>query len=97
MKIKTFNDYNDCRSQNYHFRIIMTESYSPDEVLFKYYLNGAEVPTNFNLMPHKLNKKMYSTPEQYDNVIRRWITEMPENATYNAVVNMINLLYFSSI
>lgn len=66
----------------------MTESYSPNEVMFKYYTSGAEVPTNFRLMPYK----RILTAKQIDNEIRKWMTEMPKAATFNIVVNMIHLV-----
>jgi alpha-glucosidase len=67
----------------------MTESYSPNDILFKYYSSGTEIPTNFKLMPY--NQLLNSTITDIE--IRKWITEMPENATYNVVVNTIHLLY----
>jgi alpha-glucosidase len=67
----------------------MTKSYSPNDILFKYYSSGAEIPTNFKLMPYKKSIK----PKQIDIEIRKWITEMSETATYNVVVNTIHLLY----
>lgn len=59
----------------------MTESYSQNDVLFKYYTSGAEIPTNFNLMS-------YDTPKDYNREIYNWISEMPKGATYNVVVSI---------
>lgn len=64
----------------------MTESYSSNSVLFKYYINGAEIPTNFNLM-----QQYYYTPKDYDREIRNWITQMPKGSTYNAVVSILSI------
>lgn len=65
-------------------RIILTESYSPHDVLFKYYTSGAEIPSNFFLMPS--NTKYF--PHDFNREIKKWITEMPRGATYNAVVSI---------
>lgn len=62
----------------------MTESYSPLNVLFKYYISGAEIPTNFNLM-----NNYHYTAKNYDDAIRSWITKMPKGATFNVVVSNI--------
>lgn len=60
----------------------MTESYSSQEVLFKYYTSGAEIPTNFNLMYN-----FHYTTKNYNDAIRNWITNMPKGETYNVVVS----------
>lgn len=68
--------------QNDNFtRIIMTESYSNNSVLFKYYTSGAEVPTNFNLLGD-----YHYTPKDYEREIENWITKMPLGATFNSVL-----------
>lgn len=59
----------------------MTESYSPLSVLFKYYVTGVEIPSNFNLLEDHA-----STPKTYENAIESWIAKMPKAATYNVVV-----------
>lgn len=62
-------------------RIIMTESYSSNDILFKYYMSGAQIPTNFKLMEtHNLN------PIDYDDAIQNWITGMPKGETFNNVL-----------
>jgi len=60
---------------------MMTESYSNNSVLFKYYTSGAEIPTNFNLIKYN-----YYTPKDYEREIENWITKMPIGATFNSVV-----------
>lgn len=69
----------------------MTESYSPHSVLFKYYTSGAEIPSNFFLMS---NNNMKYTPKDFNREIKKWITEMPQGATYNSVVNILLLITF---
>ncbi|XP_025407324.1 maltase 2-like [Sipha flava] len=73
---------NEYKQKDNFTRIIMTESYSPNDILFKYYSSGTEIPTNFKLMPY--NQLLNSTITDIE--IRKWITEMPENATYNVVL-----------
>ncbi|XP_025207346.1 maltase 2-like [Melanaphis sacchari] len=68
--------------QNDHFtRIIMTESYSNNSVLFKYYTSGVDVPTNFNLVRYSSY-----TPKDFARNIEEWITKMPVGATFNSVL-----------
>jgi len=59
----------------------MTESYSTNSVLFKYYTSGVEIPTNFNLLGD-----YHYTPKDYEREIENWITKMPVGATFNSVV-----------
>jgi len=59
----------------------MTESYSNHSVLYNYYINGAEIPTNFNLM-----EDSNDNPKGFENAIESWITTMPPGSTYNSVV-----------
>uniref|UniRef100_A0A2S2Q740 alpha-glucosidase n=1 Tax=Sipha flava TaxID=143950 RepID=A0A2S2Q740_9HEMI len=73
---------NEYKQKDNFTRIIMTESYSPNDILFNYYSSGTEIPTNFKLMPY--NQLLNSTITDIE--IRKWITEMPENATYNVVL-----------
>lgn len=70
----------------FFFRIIMTESYSPLSVLFKYYNVGVEIPSNFNL----LNNNYRNTPKDFDQQIQNWISKMPKGATYNNVVSQLS-------
>lgn len=71
-------------------RIIITESYSPLNVLFKYYTCGAEIPSNFNLLGYNY----LHSPINYDTEIRKWITQMPKGATFNVVVSNYNHIIF---
>ncbi|KAL4131502.1 hypothetical protein QTP88_008804 [Uroleucon formosanum] len=66
--------------ENGNTRIIITESYSNNSVLFKYYTSGVEIPTNFNLL------KDHYTPKDYEREIENWITKMPVGATFNSVL-----------
>ncbi|XP_022175216.1 maltase 2-like [Myzus persicae] len=67
--------------QNENTRIIITESYSSNSVLFKYYTSGAQIPTNFNLLGD-----YHYTPKDYEREIENWITKMPLGATFNSVL-----------
>lgn len=69
------------KKNDHYTRIIMTESYSNNSVLFKYYTSGAEVPTNFNLL-----RGYHYTPKDYEREIENWITKMPVGATFNSVL-----------
>lgn len=69
----------------------MTESYTNHSVLYKYYLNGAEIPTNFQFM-----EDLNDTPKGFEDEIESWITTMPSGSTFNSVVFHIikyNILY----
>lgn len=61
---------------------MMTELYSPLDVLFNYYKYGAQIPSNFYL----IDGHHSFTPNDYNRKIRNWITKMPEGAVYNVVV-----------
>ncbi|VVC39721.1 Glycoside hydrolase superfamily,Glycosyl hydrolase, family 13, catalytic domain [Cinara cedri] len=63
-------------------RIIMTESFSSNNILFKYYEKGAQIPSNFNLMDAKPVRNV----SVIDSKIRNWITQMPNGAIYNVVL-----------
>ncbi|XP_026813423.1 maltase 2-like isoform X2 [Rhopalosiphum maidis] len=71
----------DFKQNDRYTRIIMTESYSNNSVLFKYYTSGADVPTNFNLL-----ENYHYTPKDYKREIENWITKMPVGATFNSVL-----------
>lgn len=64
----------------------MTESYSTNDVLFKYYTCGAQIPTNFRFVEGNHYREL--KPKDYVYKIRDWITQMPLGATYNAVVSI---------
>lgn len=64
----------------------MTESWSPTNVLLKYYNSGAEIPTNFELL-------LGNTPSDFNRALNNWLPNMPKNAMYNVVVNYKTILY----
>ncbi|CAD7089383.1 unnamed protein product [Hermetia illucens] len=68
-------------------RILLTEAYSPLDVLMQYYgngtVNGSHVPFNFHLIT-ELNGT--STAPDYENVINEWMNAMPAGGTANWVL-----------
>lgn len=64
----------------------MTESYSSNDILFKYYTSGAQIPTNFGFLEG--SKYLDLKAKDYVNKFRNWITKMPLGATYNIVVSI---------
>ncbi|XP_050541274.1 maltase 2-like isoform X2 [Daktulosphaira vitifoliae] len=62
-------------------RIIMTESYSPYNVLSMYFKNGAQIPTNFNLIKKDRSNLAF---ELYQS-LQDWFTKMPPNS-FNSVL-----------
>jgi alpha-glucosidase len=68
-------------------RIIMTETYSPLEIVKQYYGNathkGAHMPFNFQLL---MNIKSSSTAENFKEIIDKWMAIVPSNTSSNWVV-----------
>lgn len=69
-------------------RIMMTESYSRIDIVMKYYGNGSvpgsHIPFNFGFITD-LGKD--SSAYDIENVIKRWMTNMPTNEVPNWVVS----------
>ncbi|EDV35662.1 maltase A3 [Drosophila ananassae] len=67
-------------------RILLTEAYSPLEVLMQYYGNGthlgSQIPFNFELLA---NINYYSDAYHYSELIHNWLDNMPEGQTANWV------------
>jgi alpha-glucosidase len=70
-------------------RVIMTETYSPIDIVMQYYGNqtakGAHMPFNFQLI---INIKNDSTAEDYKSVADSWMSKMPSNGRANWVVSI---------
>ncbi|XP_013110939.2 maltase A3 [Stomoxys calcitrans] len=68
-------------------RIIMTEAYSPLDILMQYYGNatheGAQIPFNFELISYLKNE---SNAYHYDQLINNWLNHMPKGKTANWVM-----------
>ncbi|XP_049539230.1 maltase A3-like [Anopheles darlingi] len=64
-------------------RIIMAETYSPIEIVMKYYGNGtvpgAQIPFNFHFIT---DLGASSSAEDFQNTIHFWIDHMPANLNY---------------
>jgi alpha-glucosidase len=75
-------------------RIIMTETYSPIDVVMQYYgnetVNGAHIPFNFQLI---MNTHNDSNAADFKRVIDLWMDKMPKNRTPNWVVSIIEAIY----
>jgi alpha-glucosidase len=71
-------------------RIMMTESYSPAEIIKKYYqsedgsLDGSHLPFNFQM----INKiKSNSTAEDFVGMVTDWFEVIPKGKVTNWVVS----------
>lgn len=70
------------------FRIMLTESYSPIDIVMKYYgdgqREGSHIPFNF-LFIEQLNNN--SNANDYEATIYNWMSNMPTNRIPNWVVS----------
>lgn len=68
-------------------RILMTESYSPLEIVMQYYGNGtaegAQIPFNFQLLSWLTNA---SDANHYAQTVNTWLNSMPAGRTANWVI-----------
>ncbi|XP_030387441.1 maltase A3 [Scaptodrosophila lebanonensis] len=68
-------------------RILLAETYSPIDIVMKYYGNGtaegAQLPFNFLLISELTNA---SNAEAYAQTVRKWLDHMPEGRTANWVL-----------
>lgn len=68
-------------------RIIMAETYSPLDIVMKYYgngtVNGAQIPFNFFLISWLNNN---SNAFNYADTVNQWLNNMPVGRTANWVV-----------
>lgn len=73
------------------FRVIMTEAYSPINVVMQYYgdgkRNGSHIPFNFKLLELLSNS---SSAFDYQQIIGIWMNNMPAGRSANWVVNNYN-------
>ncbi|KAH8316609.1 hypothetical protein KR067_011746 [Drosophila pandora] len=68
-------------------RILMAETYSPIDIVMKYYGNGtaegAQLPFNFLLISELSNS---SNAHNYEDTVMKWLQNMPEGRTANWVL-----------
>ncbi|XP_017106282.2 maltase A3 [Drosophila bipectinata] len=68
-------------------RILMAETYSPIDIVMKYYGNGttegAQLPFNFLLISELSNS---SNAHDYESTVMKWLQNMPEGRTANWVL-----------
>ncbi|KAH8321359.1 hypothetical protein KR074_003031 [Drosophila pseudoananassae] len=68
-------------------RILMAETYSPIDIVMKYYGNGtregAQLPFNFLLISELSNS---SNAHDYESTVMKWLQHMPEGRTANWVL-----------
>ncbi|KAH8233709.1 hypothetical protein KR026_011578 [Drosophila bipectinata] len=68
-------------------RILMAETYSPIDIVMKYYGNGttegAQLPFNFLLISELSNS---SNAHDYEGTVMKWLQNMPEGRTANWVL-----------